>query len=242
MSFLSRTSAVRGRTPMDENVANWLYLGPRISPAVPESPRWNAACRFLSDPPVLAAERGFTKRHGSFNASACVTRYHTPGFGGRRRCTIAPTLIAALLGRVLPADVLPAKDPGQTEARNMELLELRVRVRCGVAHGKVHRAFRDTRDVSRRRHVGATAPLVLKHNAVKDVFVGKCGDLEHGTHLLAAARDHRHVRVDVHPGDLRFVVFSHLINDDSTAWRAASVWMRRHGGRDRRPSPPPPPH
>src|ERR1700686_3403444 len=79
MSFLSRTSAVRGRTPMDENVVNWLYLGPRIGPAVPESPRWNAACRFLSDPPVLAAERGFTKRHGSFNAGGCAPPYPNPG-------------------------------------------------------------------------------------------------------------------------------------------------------------------
>ena len=81
----------------------------------------------------------------------------------------------------------------------MELLELRVSVCCGVVHGQVHRALRDARDVSRRRHVGATAALVLKHNAVKDVFVGKRRDLEHGADLLPAARDHWHVRVDVHP-------------------------------------------
>jgi hypothetical protein len=32
---LSRTSAVRERTPMDENVVNWSYLGPGDFPAVP---------------------------------------------------------------------------------------------------------------------------------------------------------------------------------------------------------------
>src|SRR5258708_783126 len=131
----------------------------------------------------------------------------------------------SLFRGVLPAEMFPAEQPGETETLYMHLMEALVLRGRLTGRLEVDGPLGDPVNVACGCQEVVTKQVVREHNTVKDVFLGQRSHLDNMTDLDAVVGNHGRVRANGSPRNHGFRCIAHCF-EHTPSWSVAPAVMR----------------